>query len=95
MNRPRALQTVMALARKEPMTQRELTIASGYVSENAKLLRDDLEKWGIVTTEELVVRGGIKYYEIRLTPLGREIAELAVKMDEVAKHARAAARKDR
>lgn len=67
---------------------KQFTEASGYLHENAKILRADLEKWRLIDVQEVTVRGSVGYMEIRLTPAGREIARLARQMREVAEKAR-------
>ena len=72
-DRPRALKTLLALA-KGPMTTRQIGEASGYVPEKAKLLREDLEAWGLVSVTETIVNGKAAH-QIELTAAGRHVVE--------------------
>ena len=73
--RGRALLVLAHMARKdESVTMTEFTHASRLVPEVARMLREDLECWGLVHSEVVGRRGVVELLSIRLTPLGREVA---------------------
>ena len=81
--RGRAFLVLASLARKdEPVTMTEFTHASRLVPEVARMLREDLERWGLVESEIVGRRGVVELLSIRLTPLGRDIAAHVLALDE-------------
>jgi DNA-binding HxlR family transcriptional regulator len=86
LSRPRALRTLVEIAKKEPMTMREFMVASAYHNEGAQDLRDDLEKAGMITVATHH-KGRVGHKEIRLTEEGRRVVELCKQIETVAEEA--------
>jgi hypothetical protein len=81
--RGRAFLVLATLARKEgAVTMTEFTHASRLVPEVARMLREDLERWGLVESEIIGRRGVVELLSIRLTPLGRDIAAHVLALDD-------------
>ena len=85
LERPRAARVLRALARREPLNQREFAEASDHSPEQAKALRDALERVGVIAVKALPGHGRAGVKEIRLTPVGREIAEHLVAVEDLAR----------
>ena len=85
LERPRAARVLRLLAAREPMNQREFAEASDHSPEQAKALRDALEAWGVITVKALPGHGRAGIKEIRLTQVGREIAEHLVAVEDIAR----------
>ncbi len=85
LERPRAARVLRMLARREPMNQREFAEASDHSPEQAKALRDALERLGVITVKALPGHGRAGVKEIRLTLAGREIAEHLVAVEDIAR----------
>jgi DNA-binding MarR family transcriptional regulator len=60
------------------------TNAADLTESTAKQLREDLERAGLLSVEEIPVRGA-KQLRISLTPLGREVAQHLVAAEEALK----------
>lgn len=78
----RAIVVLAELGKRGKMSMAEFVEASTVTFVHARKLRLDLEKFGLVATEEIASRGAMREYEIRLTPLGREVAKHLVAVDE-------------
>lgn len=61
----------------------EFTRASHLVAESARRLRADLEEMGLVRSEVVASRGALDLLSIRLTPLGRKVAEHALAIERL------------
>jgi DNA-binding HxlR family transcriptional regulator len=84
-----AISVLAALGRKEPLSMEEFTAASGISESPAKILREDLQQMGFIAVEEIPIRGASKQFNIRLTPLGREVAQHLVAVEQALKRAAA------
>lgn len=81
--RGRAFLVLATLARKDgAVTMTEFTHASRLVPEVARMLREDLERWGLVQSEIIGRRGVVELLSIRLTPLGRDVATHVLALEE-------------
>lgn len=81
--RGRTFLVLASLARKEDaVTMTEFTHASRLVPEVARMLREDLERWGLVESEVVGRRGVVELLSIRLTPLGRDVATHVLALDD-------------
>lgn len=85
LEKPRAARVLRLLASAEPMTQRAFTEASEHSPEQAKDLRDALERLGVLQVRALPGHGRAGVKEIRLTVAGREIADHLVAIEEIAR----------
>ena len=85
LEKPRAARVLRLLAVREPMNQREFAEASDHSPEQAKLLRDALERIGVITVKALPGHGRAGIKEIRLTVAGREIADHLVAIEQIAR----------
>lgn len=87
-DRDRAVRTLLALSQQGSMTSREFAMASKYVPENAKKLREELEAWGIVRVETAKTNRA-PAHRISLTPAGvrsvEAFAEIVRIVDRAAK----------
>ena len=91
LERPRAARVLRLLAHKEPMNQREFTAASQHSPEQAKALRDALERAGVLSVRTLPGHGRAGIKEIRLSAAGRAIAQHLAAIAQIARslaHAR-------
>ncbi|HEX2021570.1 MAG TPA: hypothetical protein VHH36_02595 [Candidatus Thermoplasmatota archaeon] len=84
----RALSVLAALGREEPINMARFTRASLLVPERAKALREALEGLGLLDVQVARTQGTAEILEIRLTPLGRQVAQRAVEMDDVLRAAK-------
>ena len=80
-----AVLVLVRLGRKEPITNRELIEAAGGTDFYARQIRGDLVDAGLIEVEEVPISGATRQYNIRLTPVGREVARKLVEVDEVLK----------
>lgn len=85
LEKPRAARVLRMLALSEPMNQREFAVASDHSPEQAKELRDALERLGLVTVRTLPGHGRAGIKEIRLSVVGREIADHLVAIEDIAR----------
>jgi MoaA/NifB/PqqE/SkfB family radical SAM enzyme len=74
----RALATLRE-ADPQPVTQGKLMEATGYDFRAITKLVDDCLRWKLITVKE-TTRGKLPVNEHRLTPGGREVADLAIKL---------------
>jgi hypothetical protein len=61
--------------------------ATGAATKTAKVIREKFQMLGIIEAKLVVDRGAVQELEIRLTPLGRELAEHALAMEEALRRA--------
>lgn len=54
---------------------RQFTVGSQLSPNSAKALREELQKLGLIRAQVARTQGATDIYEIRLTPLGRKVAE--------------------
>lgn len=85
LDKPQALKVLRRLVAREPMNQREFTEASTHSPEQAKALREALERIGVLSVRGLPGHGNAGVKEIRLTPAGRAIAEHLVAVEDLAR----------
>jgi DNA-binding MarR family transcriptional regulator len=90
LSRPRALRTLVELAKSESVTMTQFMSASGYVWESANALLRELEADGLVQVHERR-ESGTRIKEISLTDDGRELVQLATRIQEL--HAQIKARR--
>lgn len=81
----RTFSVLCALGRAEPMNMSQFTKASHLVPDRAKILREDLVAHGLISSRVIRVQGPAEILEIRLTPIGRKVAERLVEIDEILK----------
>lgn len=86
LDKPQSLKVLRRLAAHEPMNQREFTEASTHSPEQAKALREALERAGVLQVRALPGHGNAGIKEIRLTLAGREIAQHLVAIEHIARH---------
>lgn len=89
LSRARAGLALQALykAHPKPLNMTDIMQATGYFSEEATSLVEDLRaEWGLVTVRKHA-RGSVQVKEIQLTALGLEVAPLYVKIDGAMKRA--------
>lgn len=79
----RALLVLAAMAGEEPYSMSEFTRVSRLVPERARELRHALEQMGLLKSEVVAPRGMLDLLSIRLTPLGRKVAEHALAIEEL------------
>lgn len=94
----RALPVIVELDRRQRLSMKEFTLASGILAESAKGLRVRLEELGVVEVRSLGRRGVVEPKEIRLTPMGRKLAAHVSAMNDIlAQHreGRAGAKRER
>jgi hypothetical protein len=85
LERPRAARVLRILATAEPMNQRAFAEASHHSPEQAKELRDALERLGVISVKALPGHGRAGVKEIRLTVVGREIADHLLAIEGIAR----------
>jgi DNA-binding HxlR family transcriptional regulator len=78
--RLRGLRALYAL-REGPMSTRAFTEATRYTPPNAKLLREDLQAWGVVRVPDAGARGVT--HRIELTEAGKKAADLCAEVVRV------------
>lgn len=83
LERPRAARVLRALAVRGHLNQRGFAEASDHSPEQAKALRDALEQCGVLAVRALPGHGRAGVKEIRLTPMGREIAEHLAAIEDI------------
>lgn len=81
----RTFSVLCALGRTEPMNMSQFTKASHLVPDRAKILREDLVAHGLISSRVVRVQGPAEILEIRLTPVGRKVAERLVQIDDILK----------
>jgi hypothetical protein len=83
------LRALVALRENEPtpLSKGQLMLATSRDSRGMDRLLADLLEWNLITITE-TTRGKLPVNEHRLTPLGREVADLALKLEAKAKRAR-------
>jgi hypothetical protein len=72
---PRAFRTLHALARGAPMTMGQFVDAAGVAQQHAKDLRIEMDALGLLDVRVHSGHGNAGILEIRLSPLGRRLAE--------------------
>lgn len=85
LDKPQAIKVLRRLYAEEPMNQREFTEASTHSPEQAKALREALERAGVIQVRALPGHGNAGIKEIRLTVAGREIAQHLVAVQDIAR----------
>lgn len=67
-----------------PLTAMDFLAATGLKNnQSAAKIREDLHLLGIIDAKIVREQGAAREYEIRLTPLGRALAEHAAAMDDI------------
>lgn len=79
----RNFSVLCALGRSEPMNMSQFTKASHLVPDRAKVLREELEEHGLIAVKVVRSQGPADILEIKLTPMGRDVARLIVAADDV------------
>lgn len=79
----RSFSVLCALGRHEPVNMSQFTKASHLVPDRAKVLRQELAGYGLIDVTVIRVQGPAEILEIRLTPLGREVARRLVEVDNI------------
>lgn len=79
----RFFSVLLHLARNEPINMSQFTRASHLVPDRAKVLRQELESYGLIDVKVVRVQGPAEILEIQLTPLGREVASHLIAIDDV------------
>lgn len=94
LSRARVFRALVELRGREPeaMTAGELGNATSYDFTALDRLRKDLVAWGLITIEK-THRGRLPVDLHRLTPEGREVADLCAKIEAVALKAREKAKR--
>jgi hypothetical protein len=89
LSRPRILRALAALREADPapLTQGQLMEATAYDFRGISKLVEDMLRWKLITLKE-THRGKLPVSEHRLTAAGRDIADLALKLDARARKAR-------
>jgi DNA-binding MarR family transcriptional regulator len=82
---PRLLLMILTLSKQDTLTFREFVHESGFWQGKAQELRDRMENLRLISVEGKGVAGATQY--ISLTPHGREILELLLKMGGVLERA--------
>ena len=80
--RGRALPVLALLATEESINMSQFTRATKLVPDRAKQLRLDLEGFGLIDVAVVRSQGAAEILDIRLTALGREVAEHVVAIRE-------------
>lgn len=83
----RSFSVLCALGRGEPFNMSQFTKACHLVPDRAKVLRKELVSHGLIVANVVRVQGPAEILEIRLTPVGREVAKHLIAVDEVLKAA--------
>ena len=81
----RSFSVLCALGRAEPVNMSQFTKSSHLVPDRAKVLREELKAHGLIDVTVVRVQGPAEILEIRLTPLGREVARRLVEVDDLLK----------
>jgi DNA-binding HxlR family transcriptional regulator len=81
----RSFSVLCALGRADPVNMSQFTKASHLVPDRAKVLREDLKAHGLIDVSVVRVQGPAEILDIRLTPLGREVAKRLVEVDDLLK----------
>lgn len=81
----RSFSVLCALGRAEPVNMSQFTKSSHLVPDRAKVLREELKAAGLIDVTVVRVQGPAEILEIRLTPLGREVARRLVEVDDILK----------
>lgn len=83
LDRPRILRVLLALGRHEPLNFRQFTEASGHGRPYAQVLRQEMVDLDYIVERRLPGHGHAGILEIRLTPFGRNVAELLLALDDL------------
>lgn len=83
----RSFSVLCALGRGEPFNMSQFTKASQLVPDRAKILREELKGHGLIAVTVVRVQGPAEILDIRLTPLGRDVARRLVEIDDTLKAA--------
>lgn len=81
----RSFSVLCALGRTDPVNMSQFTKASHLVPDRAKVLREELKAHGLIDVTVVRVQGPAEILDIRLTPLGREVAKRLVEVDDLLK----------
>lgn len=87
-NTRRAVNVLYHLCLREPVNMTEFTDASELFPNYAKRLREELETMGLIDVTVVRRQGPAEILEIRLTPVGREVAKRLVEIEELLQDAR-------
>ena len=84
LDKPRVPRVLRHLARAGALNQRAFTEISRHSPEQAKQLRDALEEAGVIEVRDLSGHGKVGVKQIVLTPVGQELADLYLRIEQVA-----------
>lgn len=86
----RSFSVLCALGRyPSPVNMSQFTKASQLVPDRAKVLREELLSYGLIDVRVVRVQGPAEILDIRLTPLGQQVAARLVEIDEILQKASA------